>query len=334
MCHPTPADSTESNSDFLPDPSLTQLRLPAIIPIVLPSAATASAGDSSLSKRRWQFVEQPESPLLRLPGELRNHICKYALSTTKSLKFVLGAPFQISEQFRQKCYFTTEDQSYDLEDEFNRLKYVCHQMYDETSCLELTLNTLCFTNDDTVHDGSWPLARECAEFLRHCTPPIIARISRVSIKLRADYQGWREDFYGAISYPMLLCENSASFETIAKFCRTYPQKSVCYSMKEFDFCSGATTVIDQGAILRLALRHENLIPLTIGDQVHATYRVAQVWASRRCVELLKVPNFRIVVKGVANYEDFKEELRNRFGFRENEIQKRLEMLQIWERDGI
>ncbi len=79
---------------------------------------------------------QAASPLLRLPGEIRNRIYEYALTSPK------------------KLYFSATDEALKLRPamslwsgvspEFNQLKYTCYQLYKETAGVEVQFNTVVF----------------------------------------------------------------------------------------------------------------------------------------------------------------------------------------------
>jgi hypothetical protein len=89
-----------------------------------------------------RIKEQPQSPLLRLPAELRNRIYEYALTAKGDLMYM----FWGTDHKSIIC-----DSAHDADSsrpvsvgatEFNQLKYVCLKLYAETAALELRLNTL------------------------------------------------------------------------------------------------------------------------------------------------------------------------------------------------
>jgi hypothetical protein len=87
------------------------------------------------------------SPLLSLPPELRNRIFASALtSSTSTLQY---SPFSKNNRpiFSDATHPTQE---------FNQLKYTCHQLYTETAGLEVKHNALRF---DLPEEDAYTLAR-------------------------------------------------------------------------------------------------------------------------------------------------------------------------------
>ncbi|KAF2659522.1 hypothetical protein K491DRAFT_675505 [Lophiostoma macrostomum CBS 122681] len=71
--------------------------------------------------------------LLRLPGELRNAVCRFALSTNDGL-------YHCKDAFGKRILCASPSGFLD----FNQLKYASRQLYQETAGLELHCNTLIF----------------------------------------------------------------------------------------------------------------------------------------------------------------------------------------------
>ena len=86
---------------------------------------------------------------LSLPAELRNQIIAYALtSSTSTLQY--NSPLSLRQS---KPVF---EDIHDPGREFNQLKYVCKQLYDETAGLEVRYNALRF---ELPEDDAYTLAR-------------------------------------------------------------------------------------------------------------------------------------------------------------------------------
>lgn len=89
-------------------------------------------------------AQQPQSPLLRLPGELRNKIYELALSADEPLLFKRGSLYERSI-FRDVTKCGTETiVSRNGSQDFNQLKFVCCQLYAEAACLELRAGGIHF----------------------------------------------------------------------------------------------------------------------------------------------------------------------------------------------
>jgi hypothetical protein len=97
------------------------------------------------------------SHLPRLPAELRNRIYGHVLAAGKRLEY-------IDSQSDGQGYFVIDgaklfdmnDQKSAQQSEFNRIKYVCRQLYTETTGLELKHNKVQFNKSAFVsrNDGA------------------------------------------------------------------------------------------------------------------------------------------------------------------------------------
>jgi hypothetical protein len=84
-----------------------------------------------------------ETPrLFKLPGELRNRILEYALTSSEPLRY--NSPMGSSSRSSFYVSLTKPDGTM-ISHEFNVIKYVNRQLYAETAGLEIKLNTLHFS---------------------------------------------------------------------------------------------------------------------------------------------------------------------------------------------
>ncbi len=307
----------------------------------------ASTSDTSRVDRCRPIWEQPESPFLQLPGEIRSRICEYVLTTEHyCLLFVPGSSYEVNLSGPvEKSYFeihTDNRLGHNLEREFNKLKYVCRQMYDETSCLEFSLNRLVFQGAAIEQSRAWSPARAFAEFLIECSPSKAARISDVELVLESGSL-WTSQ--GPCILPLIQnipphpFESSTHFEIIAKFCRARPQTTVVYLREDFHmgFYGDLLTNVEQCIFLSLALRHKDFRHLMPNfDHSGVLTRPAMNWASSRCVELLKVPNLRFEGPpgGCEGLPDNLYYGPGGVGLEEAEIEELTEMIVEWDTNGI
>jgi hypothetical protein len=171
----------------------------------------------SRQSRERPVQEQPDSPLLQLPGELRNHIYELALTANGFLRY--------HSRLEKPCFVdvpsdrnaTTPSKGLP---EFNQLKYVCLQIYSETACLELKLNRIVFrsASSRTVDMPAYRFGR----FLDECTPPKQTWLKRVTLQLCSSGD-WREEGF----------EPRDRYMRIAKFCSENPKTTVDYIIDHF-----------------------------------------------------------------------------------------------------
>jgi hypothetical protein len=171
-----------------------------------------------------RIKEQPQSPLLRLPAELRNRIYEYALTAKGDLMYM----FWGTDHKSIIC-----DSAHDADSsrpvsvgatEFNQLKYVCLKLYAETAAIELKLNAL------NVH-GQYdlPVTRPAygfSCFVQQLSPSKHAWLAHVVLELTAS--NWPKN-----DLSRLLMEGPSSFIEIAKFCVKNPQIKVDYIVRAF-----------------------------------------------------------------------------------------------------
>jgi hypothetical protein len=158
-------------------------------------------------------INQQQSPLLRLPGEIRNRIYEYVLSDAE----VACRPHQMHHGFAVYRLHRFRDNVI-ARQEVNEMKYACRQLYHETWGLGLTWNPITFPN----------LPRElpsasgvCADFLSSCPTSHLARLRAVHI--------WEKGFSSDEFHGFHL----GSVATIAMFCASHRHMEVTLHLTFF-----------------------------------------------------------------------------------------------------
>jgi hypothetical protein len=191
---------------------------------------------------------------LDLPGKVRNIIYKHAL-TAESGKIKLDIPISSPSRFEKMPFrefrrFQHEDP---LPPEFNQLKYVCRQLYQDTACLELQYNSLIF-----MHMARAELEpdRQLVEFKRLCSPAKFAWIQRIEVHTQALAMAYNE-----ILLHFLMHDHVESYVRTAQFCRNHPKIEFKYVLNSFNWLTWSYLgpescgFISQGIILLKALRN-------------------------------------------------------------------------------
>jgi len=197
-------------------------------------------------------IANSTSPLLRLPGELRNRIYEYALQTDDDdgLKFDSGV---------RSYEGVSSDDGFDghniprfipyavsRSDHFNQLKLTCRQLYKETAGLELQVNRVHFMTHWSDKFGPGQLF---LTFIRNCA---------------ATKRGCFRDIYLWTSTHTQVPKLGQSFEPkdvmceLAEYCRQHPQVNINYAVPYLDTYSLWIDVVAQGLFLSLVIGGEDL----------------------------------------------------------------------------
>ncbi len=286
--------------------------------------------DEPLRVDRRPIMEQLDNPFLQLP-EIRNRIYEYALSANFGLVFFPRSNYVYSQSNSNglKPLFCEHGQQHNPDNEFNKLKYVCRQICKETSCLEFSVNTITFSGPGVENKSLWSPARAFAEFLQECTPSNVRRLSDVTLVLLADFE--KRDLIPGED-PVQF-EPSGSFEVIVRFCQRYLQMQVNYFFQDFDLGQRPLVyTMMQGTFFKLALRHEDLrefLPSIVRRSNMMAY--AERWASKRCVELLRVPNLQFHPGQLPEDDVLEEYLKDlsRLGLTDDEISRWFNIMKDW-----
>jgi hypothetical protein len=279
------------------------------------------------SLRLRPILEQPDSPLLCLPGELRNRIYNYVLTVgVWSIRYQEGPVYSaLAQPSLRRSYFA--EYFSDEDEDFNQLKFVCRQLYTETALLELRLNRITFCGEFDTKETFLRPARLFTEFLEECAPTKASWLSRVELELGGD------QILPFNSYVVPL-ESSVTLELVADFCHMYPQCRVKYITRTFNTESEAYSFMTQGYFITLAVRHKDLLCLAPGAYPF-DFEAAVEWATSRCVKRLDVPNFRIFPQEGSRADGyFLGELITAPGMTDAEREATFKLAKDWIKNGI
>jgi hypothetical protein len=292
---------------------------------------TSGLEDKPHSLRLRPILEQPDSPLLCLPGELRNRIYSYALEHPQGyIRYheISGYSLLARPSVRKSNFVGNFSGFYKGEDEdFNQLKFVCRQIYIETACLELRFNYINFCGDFESTKVSWHPAQLFTEFLKECAPAKASLLSRVELELRGP---------ACLPFPgsVVPLESSVTLEIVADFCRMYPQCEVKYHIEAFHAEDSPDYFFTQGEFITRAVRHKKIKSL-VPQSPFFDPEEAEGWATSRCVKRLNVPNFRIFPSKTRYISEcFLEELAETAGMTDADKRASLELAEDWFDYGI
>jgi hypothetical protein len=149
--------------------------------------------------------EQSQSPLLRLPAELRNRIYEYVLTTNKDSCYAYhgSGVTPLLCDFSSDSYLSTT-----FGVEFNKLKYVCSQLYVETAAVELKHNTLNIRGEYYSKDRR--PARVASDFLESLSDSMRPRLTHVVLKLAHSEPPPTKIFCGVSKIPPPLSRSRSS----------------------------------------------------------------------------------------------------------------------------
>lgn len=231
------------------------------------------------------ILEQPTSPFLRLPGEIRNEIYAYVFQADGDLEFIhrsaythMGYP-----SVAKKSYLTVRGIRTPVKKEFNQLKYVCRQLYTETACLEFVSNTIFF--DSVIFEGGGVVGagQLFSLFIRECAPSKAAWLSRIDLSYHTS-----EDFF-LQGFPSL----SVTFGGVGDFCHAYPKCTVRFFL--FDLKTQFRTMSEflfQGFVTNWVVRGKAFDDFH--DNVHFDWTHSLRFATAVVRTLgLEFPNFRV-----------------------------------------
>jgi hypothetical protein len=158
-----------------------------------------------------------DSPLLRLPAELRNTI--YELVPTAPRPLYYRKP----EDGRKSCLYLragSQQQTHvEPHMEYNQLKYVSKQLYGETTGLELKYNDVVLYATSFLAD----IAEELMEWLCSICDAKKTWIKTISIEYEVDIHN-QDDF------PSLIPETSHEIDRLTRLCNQIPSITVKYNL--------------------------------------------------------------------------------------------------------
>ncbi|KAF2115336.1 hypothetical protein BDV96DRAFT_646345 [Lophiotrema nucula] len=171
-------------------------------------------------------------PLLRLPGELRNRIYQFALFSPDGIQVAKYSP-------RDHDKRALLDGKTGVE--FNQLKYVCRQLYDETVGLEVKYTEVIFRFAE-------PDEQFC-RFMKNCAPTKKGWFTQISLV----------ELFPSFSETGC-CFNADAIASVVKFCRDHPHTKVRYCIAIFNSKGSVSCVrfMNLAAFLCLVFRNEYL----------------------------------------------------------------------------
>jgi hypothetical protein len=165
------------------------------------------------------MVDQPQSPLLRLPGELHNRIYDFALSADEPLFFKQGT------RYTRSVFIEVTDKEDDAQnsrnglEEFNQLKFVCRQLYAETACLELKASSVSFQGEFGGLDRGPAYA--FIKFFKQLEGSKCFKLKHVEL----DFTRSDMVMLGLIEDLGILCQ-------LAEICKAFPHMLVEYTVRD------------------------------------------------------------------------------------------------------
>ncbi|KAF1944321.1 hypothetical protein EJ02DRAFT_98722 [Clathrospora elynae] len=241
-------------------------------------------------------------PFLRLPGELRNRICEYSLTTTEVLQFT---------EHRGKARLL--DPANKVKD-FNKLKYVCRQLYKETAGLEVKFNTVVIRFDFSSSPKREP-ARIFGTFLTTCAPSKVSWFA--DIILKSSHSGHNLND---------LLEPASHIFPVATFCRMNPHVKIRYIPGGFEYKTYSIHhFLGAGHFINRTIRQQHVV-LTYGTYGFEKF-VTDRYTDARGIALRGVPNFKIW-PAIEDGVDFATLVNT------DELRVWVEDMQAWATEGI
>jgi hypothetical protein len=284
-------------------------RLVAVMPSSTdtPQATIASATSADT---RPSFTSST-SPLLLLPGELRNRIYGYAFATESGIEYNAGP----RPQFVPRGDDTIV--------ELNQLQYTCRQLYEETAGLEVKVNQVNFAGKQ--HNSG--LAERFLEFISTCTPKKVDWLRNVTLDLpdnRVEEWGFTLD---------MLLEQKHTMVSLGDFCHKHPLVHVRYVPEIFSaWTMNPAPFIGMGLLLSHSIRRKDLCPVvTVVGLCEFDHDEAIDW--QKGVQIAEVPNLRFWSYNTTLPNEFAEELQRYWsGFLK--VQACVDLVKGWLSDGI
>jgi hypothetical protein len=179
--------------------------------------------------------EPSASPLLKLPGELRNRIYQLALTTSKVIFLDPSNPTRFLDADID-IMMAHEDRR-----EVNLLKYTCRQLYKETTGIEIQFKRVEFSGyRQSLLKRAGPIrspgpARAFYDFLSNCTATKAKCLREVTLPFRPRLGRGPDAFV----------ESETELLAVDEFCRNHPRVNIRYVPHWFD----ASVVVPRRFIL-------------------------------------------------------------------------------------
>lgn len=214
---------------------------------------------SAPKKRRPNTSPNPESGpatvnptpsfgLLRLPPEIRNQIYECVLTTDSGQLKFNAHPNPENRHF----YWRQTGNMISLP-EFNKLRHVSRETYQETAFFEYKFNTLVF---EQVERAELEPEKQLLTLESLCPPASFDRITRIELHIKA-----LATPYSMHHQYFLENHHLDAYARIARFCRQHPGIEVKYVLNSFTWHASyhlgpeSRGFINQGIVLLKALRN-------------------------------------------------------------------------------
>jgi hypothetical protein len=214
-----------------PSPTRFVAFMPSSTDTLQATIASATSADT-----RPSFTSST-SPLLLLPGELRNCIYEYAFATESEIEYIADP--------RPQFVPRGDDTTFEL----NQLRYTCRQLYEETAGLEVKVNQVYFVGKQY---NSGP-AERFLEFITTCTPERVDWFRNVTLDLPDN----RVEEWGFTLH--MLLEQKHTMVSLGDFCHKHPLVHVRYVPEIFSaWTINPAPFIGMGLLLSNAIRRKDL----------------------------------------------------------------------------
>jgi len=232
-------------------------------------------------------IANSTSPLLRLPGELRNRIYEYALQTNDDdgLKFDSGVRSSSDDGFdghnipRFIPYGVSRS---DCKDHLNQLKLTCRQLYKDTAGLELQVNRVHFVTHCSYIPGP---GRLFLTFIRNCAANKRGCFRDISL--------WTSTYTKISGLSQSLEPKSVMLE-LAEYCRQHPQVNIGYFVPPLDTYNLWIDVMAQGLFLSLVIGGEDLrsVATIAHNRALDDMQIAEFYQDANGAAVLRVSNLK------------------------------------------
>jgi hypothetical protein len=246
---------------------------------------------------------RPPSAFLRLPGEIRNKICQYALTSATPIEHLPGYRTVCGPQFIDRSQDTPKGRSL----QFNSLKLVCKQLHAETAGLEIQFNCTIFTPSA----GYSKPAEQCFfDFVASMTLKKLDWLSTVIIATEVKCLGPSVRDLPNLPY----------LSALVAFAKHHPTTDVRYQFVNFQFSRDNLyswlSFMYVGVALMIALKGMSISDAALGETfggcqwVSVMYDRAEAWSKTwNIVGLLRgVKNFAVWPKGGEELVNYMESL--------------------------
>lgn len=297
------------------------------------------------------------SILLRLPGEIRNRIFEYTLTSSRPLhhrapleRFSLDMPTveQHPTLFEAKHVDNLELTRCP---EFNQLKFVNKQLYKETAGLELQFNRILFSPEQVVfnpqvrpeqpHGYTWCMYQQVKsaeqgfiEFVQSMKAPKHSWLTKVIVQ----FDMWSIDMASSNVPPIPL------LPALADFCKRHPTTKIQFLLSHWNLEDrDVFGFFSTGVFLTLVLRSNDEAQQALRDLLPN-----DSWSSSieiRAGRWREIWNIKIILHGVDNFAFWPaaveldrddEELKAQLNFLTGQglVRRRLEYRNSWINNGI